>query len=199
MQAKSNDSAYLYFISLQNGKEEGFRYFFDLHYRSLLFYAKRLLKDDVTAEDMVEDCFLKLFEKRNTLRSEDTLKSFLFTILKNACLDWLERNKTKARYQREASHSCQSFQNSAIEEMIRTETLSLVLEAMEQLPPATRRVFKMLYIEGKSYDEISRELNRSKETVRKQRNQGLIALRKKLLILLFFLVQIPALYSLAVL
>jgi RNA polymerase sigma-70 factor (ECF subfamily) len=78
-------------------------------------------------------------------------------------------------------------------EIIRTESLSVVLEAIEELPPASQRVFKMYYLEGKNYDQIALELGRSRETVKTQKKMALSALRKKLLLFLpfFFLLLTP--------
>jgi len=181
------------FTALQNGEEKGFAHFFHLHYRSLNFFAGRLLKDEALAEDVVAESFLKLFEKRATVQSEATLKSFLYTTVRNACLDKLEHLKVKAKHQKETAYLSKPTERSMEDELIRTETLSIVLKAMEELPPATRKVFQLHYIEGKSYDEISKQLNRSKETIRKQKQQGLLFLKRKLLLIL--IVVLASMYS----
>jgi RNA polymerase sigma factor (sigma-70 family) len=60
------------------------------------------------------------------------------------------------------AYTCEKIQPSSIEDMIRTETISMALKAMETLPAATRKVFQLHFIEGKTYDEIANELGKSK-------------------------------------
>jgi len=67
--------------------------------------------------------------------------------------------------------------------MLRAETWGRVLKALEELPPATKKVFHMLFIEGKTYSEIAKETGRSKEALRKQKKLGLIMLKGILLFL----------------
>jgi len=90
----------------------------------------------------------------------------------------------KAKHQKETAYLSKPAERSMEDDLIRAETLSIVLKAMEKLPPATRKVFQLYYIEGKSYDEISKQLNRSKETIRKQKQQGILFLKRKLLLIL---------------
>ncbi len=183
MQNRSNDNA-RYFLSFQKGEEKGFAWFFHLHYNALHFFANRLLKDEAMSEDVVADSFVKLFAKRETIQSEMTIRSFLYTTVKNACLDKIDHLKTRAKHRKETLYLSNNTERSIADDLIRTETLAIVLKAMEELPPATRKVFQLLFIEGKSYDEIASELNRSKETIRKQKQQGLLFLKKKLLFIL---------------
>jgi RNA polymerase sigma-70 factor (family 1) len=170
-----------YFISFQKGEEKGFANYFKLHHKPLLYFATRLVKDSALAEDLVEDSFLKLFEKRNTIQSEDTLKGFLFTTVRNACLDKIKQQKLRSVHNIQYAYLTETIKKTVVEEMIRTETFALILKAIEDLPPATQKVFKLFYLEEKSYDEIAAHLNRADGTIRNQKKQALQMLRKKLL------------------
>jgi RNA polymerase sigma-70 factor (ECF subfamily) len=182
-----------YFLSFQKGEEQGFNYFFYLHYRPLVFFANRLLKDEPLAEDVVENSFLKLFEKRNSIQSQFTIKGFLYASVRNGCLDKIRQQKIRQAHNKSFAYLQESFEEMSTKEIIRTESLSVVLEAIEELPPASQRVFKMYYLEGKNYDQIAIELGRSRETVKTQKKMALSALRKKLLffLLFFFLLLTP--------
>lgn len=180
MQFGTNDTIHDLFTSFQRGEETGYAYFFHAYYRSVFYFANSLLKDDNLAEDTVADCFLKLYQKRETIQSESTVKSFLYTAVRNACMDSLRKQKVRSRNQQDIAYLQDTIEASAAEHLIRTETLSLILSAIEELPPASRTVFKLHYLEGLSYDEIADQLGRSKETIRKQKQYGLQVLRGKL-------------------
>lgn len=192
MQQGGNDTIQELFLSFQRGEKKGFAHFFNAHYRAVHFFAAGLLKDEILAEDIVADCFVKLYEKRATIQSAATVKAFLYATVRNACFDALRKEKVRAAHRSDLAHAGEEWEASAHEHLVRTETFSLILNAIEDLPPASRTVFKLYYLEGKSYDEIASHLGRSKETVRKQRQYGLTFLRSKLsglgiLFLLLFL------------
>ena len=170
-----------YFQSLQQGEEKGFAYFFHEYYKALYYFATRLLPDDALAEDAVEESFIKLYEKRNTIQSAQTIKGFLYTTVRHACLDKLAQQKSREVHHQHILYAHDKSESSSFEDLIKTETWALVLKAMEDLTPATKKVFQLHYLEGKSYEEIATQLGRSKETIRKQKQQGLIFLRKKLI------------------
>jgi len=178
--AGTNGNVQDLFASFQRGEERGYAHFFHTHYKALFFYANGLLKDEEAAEDTVADCFLKLYEKRTTIQAAATVKSFLYTTVRNACLDKLRQQKVRSMHHAGLAYLQEKTEASAAEHLLRTETLSLILAAIESLPPASRAVFKLYYLEGKSYEEIAQELGRSKETVRKQKHYGLTVLRGKL-------------------
>jgi RNA polymerase sigma-70 factor (family 1) len=170
-----------YFISFQKGEEKGFAYYFKLHHKPLLYFATRLVKDSALAEDVVEECFIKFFEKRETLQSPGTVKGFLYTIVRNSCLEQIEKLKVRQGHHSKIEYLQNITESTIAEALIRTETLAIIYRAIEQLPPASQRVFKLFYLEGKSYDEIAEKLNRSKNTIKNQKKHALILLRKKLL------------------
>ena len=173
------------FLSFKNGEEKGFAFFFNLHYKALHYFAMGLLKDEALAEDVVETSFLKLYEKRTTIQSAITIKSFLYTTVRNHCLDKIKQQKRRKAHNKSFAYLQDNFEFISFKEEIKTQTLAIVLEAIEELPPVTQKVFKLFYLEGKSYDQIAEELNRSKETIRSQKKNGLTMIRKKLLFFLF--------------
>lgn len=182
-----NDKGQALFHSFQRGEERGYAHFFHSHYKALFFFANGLLKDENLAEDVVADSYVKLFEKRTTIRSAGTIKSFLYTTVRNACLDLLRKQAVRTAHHKDLARLQEQVAAPAFDHLVRTETFSLILAAIEELPPASRAVFKLYYLEGLSYDEIAQELGRSKETVRKQKQYGLAVLRSKLSGLSLFL------------
>lgn len=193
MQRKANHSIEEYFQSFQNGEEKGFAYFFRSYHKQLLYFAQKLVHKKQIAEDIVEDGFLKLLENRCSIQAASTIKPFLYSTIRNACVDKLRREKTQADRSRQLFYLQDEEEQSSLEYLIRTETIALILAAIEELPSATQNVIRLHYLEEKSYDEMAKELNRSKETIRKQKKAGLVFLQKRFpglkIFLLFFLMQ----------
>jgi RNA polymerase sigma-70 factor (family 1) len=176
-----------YFILFQKGEERGFSYFFQLHYRPLVFFAKRILNGDSLAEDVVENSFLKLYEKRASVKLSSTVKGFLYTAVRNGCLDTIRQKKLREAHNKSFGYLQTFFEEICLKEIVRTESLSLIIAAIEELPPASQKVFKMFYLEGKGYDQIALELGRSRQTIKTQKKLALSSVRKKLLLFLPFI------------
>lgn len=161
--------------------EESFAEFFGRYYASFCFFANRYLKDSQTAEDIVGDVALKVWEKRGELRSEAALKSYFYTSLRNACLDWIAKEKRRNHQQGQYIDAVQTEQAPILENIIRTETLHQLEVAIENLPPQCRKVFIKLFKEGKTLSEAAEEMGLSIFTIKAQRQRGIQLLRKRLM------------------
>lgn len=168
------------FISFVRGEEKGFAYFFHLYYKALHFFANKYVSDDALAEDIVEDSFVKFFERRASIQAAKGVKNFLYTTVRNACIDKIRQQKNRAGHNKKFSYLQNESETALADGLTRIEILSLVLKAIEELPPASRNVFKLYYLKGKGCDEIATELGRSIETVRNQKHYCLKVLRKKI-------------------
>lgn len=78
---------------LRTGDPAALEAIFRAHYPDLLRYARRLLPDDLQAEDVVQDVFLRLWQKRTTLPEQVHIKAFVFQALRNAAIDALRKQK----------------------------------------------------------------------------------------------------------
>lgn len=170
-----------YVLSFQRGEEAGFAYFFNSLYSSLLYYATRILENQADAEDIVEDSFIKVWEKHTTFSNPKVIKAYLYTTVKNTCINFLRREQRMQQREQDLSrHGENDYENFVLHEMIRAEVIREIHANIESLPGACRRVFKMLYIQGKSVREIAEELQVSVSTIKSQRAKGLILLRKQI-------------------
>ncbi|MBL7743128.1 MAG: RNA polymerase sigma-70 factor [Chitinophagaceae bacterium] len=166
------------------GKESGFDPYFRLYYKALVFFAKRYVSDDAAAEDIVQECFVKLWENRSKINDEEHLWNWLYRTVYHDCLKWKKRYKEpfdKLRVTRlkemTESEECEAGYE---ENIIRAETMRQVREAIEGLPAECRKVFYKLYIEGKTVDETAAELEVTRSTVYNQKARGLKLLRVRL-------------------
>ena len=170
-----------YAHAFQRGEEKGFTYFFNSLYPHLLYFASRLLNDRPAAEDVVGESFIKVWERRTTFRHPNVIKSYLYTTVRNTCINYLHQEKrAQAQEENLARHRQDSHEGYVLHEIIRAEVLREIHENIESLPSACRNIFKMLYIEGKTVREIAEELQLSIHTIKNQKAKGLASLRKSL-------------------
>jgi len=83
-----------YLKAFKEGKEEGFTHYFNLWYKPLCFFAFTYIKENSAAEDIVGDSFIKLWSKHHIFDNEQSLKAYIYQIVYNACIRYLE-NKTR--------------------------------------------------------------------------------------------------------
>ena len=79
-------------------QDKGFRSVFDSYYPGLLRFVKEYVKDNQDAEDIMQNVFLILWEKRNFLKSDTNLNAYLFTLAKSQCLNYLKHLKVVDKY-----------------------------------------------------------------------------------------------------
>jgi len=178
--------------AFQRGEEKGFTYFFNTLYPTLLYYAFQITKDQPGAKDIVEDSFIKIWERHATFTEPTVIKSWLYITVRNACIDWLRRQKSSFQMEEELAHLQKNNAESyAMQEMIRAEVTAEIYRAITDLPPRCQQVFKLIYIEGKTIKQTAQEMQLSVQTIKNHRTFGLKQLKKHgaeflpLLVLLF--------------
>lgn len=133
--------------------------------------------NNADAEDLTHDVFMKIWDKRTSIRVEDNLSSLIFTMARNAVLDAFKHRKVRDRYIEQQRVSA-SQQAQDIEPSIHArEELAKLERKYENLTDRQRHIFEMSRIEGKTYEEISRELKISEKTVQYHISQVLKDLR----------------------
>ena len=149
---------------------------FKRYYRPLCLYAAHYLKGDIAAsEDIVQDCFVKLWQQDHAdKRSITDKRAFLYTLVRNACIDTLRRQHPEMT----------NIDPSGLEEGIsdeeaidRSEQEAKVWETIDALPDRCREVFLMAKRDGMTYNEIADALNISVKTVEHQISKAMKKLR----------------------
>ena len=109
-----------------------------------LFY----IHDLAIAEDITQEIFTRLWERREKLDMIDNLKGYLSNAIKNRCLNYLEHQQVVNKYQQEYLEEL--AKDDYIEEFIQKVQISL-----EKLPPKRRQILEMSIVEAKSYQQIA--------------------------------------------
>ena len=119
-----------------------------------------------------------------------SIKAFLYTTVRNACINVLRKRKVVDKHSLDFPQDLDLSEHTVLHKMIESELLRNLLASREMLPHKARQIFELIYIEGKSMNEIARELKISISTVKSQRARAIQILRKQspyIMALLFFL------------
>src|ERR1044071_8998431 len=101
MRPPVNDSLENLVKAFQRGEEKGFTYFFNELYPALLYFAFRILNDKAASKDIVEDSFIKIWERHSSFNHPKVIKSWLYTTVRNGCIDWQRNQQTNMQREEE--------------------------------------------------------------------------------------------------
>lgn len=160
------------------GDENALAIIFNRLHKGLFYFAIRLVKLPQVAEDIVAESFIKLWSKRNDFDRLAAIKSFLFIVVKNSCLNEIKSYVRHQHSHEEIKYLLPGSENIFSEHLVaKAELLHRIVMDIEQLPPARRKIFKMIYLQGFSTVEVAKKLNITVNTVRVQKAKGLHTLR----------------------
>jgi len=145
-------------------------------YHFLYPFARTIVKEKETAEEVVSDVFIKVWEKRKQLEKVENLKVYLYVSTRNIGINYLERQRRNATFSiddYQADFTSVYFDPEQM--LITADMLALIQKAIDQLPSKCRLIFKLAKEDGLKYKEIAEILNISVKTVE---NQLAIALNK---------------------
>jgi RNA polymerase sigma-70 factor (family 1) len=166
------------FFLFKKGNEKAFDAIFQLYYKPLVFFASKLVKEK--AEDIVIESFAKLWNKKASIENAGSIKSYLYTSVRNGCLNFLRNEKVKSKNEK-VLPLYTDWEEPVLYHIIRAETINEIIKNMELLPTQCGLVFKKFFVEGKDYPTIAREMKLSINTVRNQKRRALLFIRGRLL------------------
>lgn len=158
---------------------QAFKMLYNNYYKVLSNYAFQILKDNATAEDVVQGIFSFLYKSRPQFASIHSMEAYLYNAIKNNCIDLLRRNDVKRKYEKEYSISSTSDILITEEELIREQVYKKLFAAIDRLPARSKEVF-LQYMNGKTNKAIAEALGISLETVKTHKKRSMAFLRKEL-------------------
>ncbi|WP_158994140.1 RNA polymerase sigma factor [Mucilaginibacter sp. L196] len=170
-------------------KSEGYAAFTEIYerYFGLLYvHAKKKVRDQEEARDMVQEIFISLWNRREFMEPEKGISSYLYTALRNKIIDWFAHQDVNSRY----VNSFQVFANTGncvTDYLVRENQFAALIEKeVHSLPPRMREIFELSRKVHLSHREIAEQLNISELTVKTQIKYALRTLRVRLGILIYF-------------
>lgn len=147
------------------GDEAAFKILYDQYSERLHGYLLKLLKIDTAAVEILQDTFVKVWTHRAQIDPQQSFRSYLFRIAENASCDFFRKaGRDKKLREKLISIASSQYKHEEEQAMVKEEVQHLYA-AINALPPQRRQVFQLVKMEGKSYAEVSRELNISASTI----------------------------------
>lgn len=191
MNSNNEDNDRFLSTQLYAGREEAFDFIFRKYYKVLTVQAIRFVHDQDSAQSLVQDCFVRFWEKRRQLSNIEDLYSYLFFMVRNRCIDHL---REEHRIRQVPIAFVTDYAVHEIEETIDDKDLSTHLWlAIGRLPDRCRTAFEYSRIDGFTYAQIAQKMGISTKAVEALISRSLKLLRANLVDLLgmlFFLLNI---------
>lgn len=152
---------------IRKGNRNAFRTLFDHYFSALAAFGYRYVPDVPAVEDMVQEVFIAFWENRTNFEHPGAVKSFLYTSVRNKCLNHLKHQSVKRKHEGSLLYRLESdqyFESHVIEE----ETFNKLFVEIRKLPPASQEIM-LLALNGLKNQEIAEELKVSVNTVKTQK------------------------------
>ena len=162
----------------QAGDVDAFCALYTAYQQKLFHYAYYKLGNVQDAEDVVQDCFVNVWENRHFEKLADGLDRYMFHLVKNAALNDLRgTQRRELRHEKVMAEMASENENRGEGEL---HEMEILYAAINQLPLERRRVFMMICAEGMKYQDVADSLGVSINTVRTQMGRSMKFLREKL-------------------
>lgn len=162
---------------LKQGDEKALEILFKKYYGSLTRFANNIIKDKASAEDMVQEVFMKIWNNCSRIEIKSSLKAYLFTATRNHCFNLLRSVNQNVFIDAAMENETMISANDA-EERMAAKLLDLkIQEAIELLPEKCKLTFQLSRFEELSYKEIAEAMDVSVKTVENQMSKALATLR----------------------
>tara|TARA_R110000751_G_scaffold70813_1_gene143445 strand:- start:1362 stop:1967 length:606 start_codon:yes stop_codon:yes gene_type:complete len=177
---------------IREGDKQIYRLLFENYYKVLILYATSLTKNEPKAEDLVQNVFIKLWTKRDTLEIRSSIKSYLYKSVYNLFINDY-RKELRNENVLDKIHYEVLQQSIEEEEHSIKSKLDWVNKEIDSLPPKSKEIFVMNKRRGLTYKEISKILDISENTVESHISRALKRIRQNIpKSLLFLLVLVPS-------
>lgn len=176
-------------IRLKEGNPAAYEELFKQTFPRMLGYCQLFIHDPSQANDLVQECFIKLWEKHASINLTQSVEGLLFVMLRNRCLNYLRDQKIhssdKKLYtmeENELQHLFQLDLNGQEESSLEEQLVKAIQESVDRLPEKRKIVFVKAKIEGKKNKEVAEELAISVKAVEKHLHQAKEQIKKELLL-----------------
>ena len=160
---------------LNRGDEKAFKELFDCFFKPACAFVKRYIQEHEAVEDVVQETFIHIWEKRGIYTDMVYFKAYLFKALRNNALFYLRQYSINEDVTPAIEDKTESVLNAIIEEEVHRE----IIRAIEKLPTMRRRIVQMS-MSGCSQEEIAEKLQISVNTVKTQKRKAYAFLREEL-------------------
>jgi RNA polymerase sigma factor (sigma-70 family) len=166
---------------IRQGDPQAFRRLFEDLVRPLVYFGIRLTGNESESEDAASEAFHQLWLKRQDMGTYPEIRSYLYTIVHNRCMNFLKRQKLIESTHKKLEIETGPVSNKDFDaRIVQAETMVAIYRAIEYLPLHQQELIYKSYIEERSTNDIATEQGRTEGYIRTTRARALAALRKVL-------------------
>lgn len=162
---------------LRSGDEKFYKSVFCEYYPLLTYFANKYVNDLEIAKEIVQEFFVRLYEKRFSLNIDTSFKSYLYKSVYNSCINHLNQIAVREQHHRQIKNTTYEKSVFSEDDINLVELEKKIYSEIEKLPAQCRRIFKMNRFDGLSNGEIADKLKLSKRTIETQISKALRILR----------------------
>jgi len=167
--------------------ETAFEQVFKTHFKRLHAYAFTILRDEIEAEEIVQQVFFKLWERNENLSLTGSVSAYLYRAVHNESLNYIKHQKVRSNHQLHVAYSMKNEVEHPAKKVMAGELEKKIHTALNELPEQCRTIFQMSRFDELKYREIADKLGISVKTVENQMGKALKLLREKLADFLIFI------------
>lgn len=172
------------FDLIRNGDQKALEMLFSIYFPRLNDFARNVVKDDMISQDIVQDVFVKVWEKRAEIESIN-LEAFLFRLVRNRCIDYIKHLKVVNNRMQEIHHSSKyeelyriDFMGNEPYVLIEQELKQKIESTIQSLPDRCREVFILSRMNGLKNREIAEKLNINIKNVERHLSRAMLSFSK---------------------
>lgn len=176
-------------IRLKEGNASAYEELFKQTFPRMLGYCRLFIQDQDQRNDLVQECFVNLWEKRQIIDPRQSVESLLFVMLRNRCLNYLRNQKNdlidksfNALEENEIQHLYQLDFTGREEKSLEEQLIEAIRESVEELSEKRKLVFIKTKFEGKRNKDVADELGISVKAVEKHLHQAKEQIRQEMLV-----------------
>lgn len=144
----------------------------------LFFFIKKYVREKMQAEDILQQCYFKLWEQMSHVTNKDNVMPLLYTFAKNLIVDYSRKEARRLTYMNEVTKTSAGFEEEKSLEI--KEYTHIIKNTLDKLPFISKKIFMLNREDGLSYGQIAEELDIPTSTVRYHMSKALSFLRKEL-------------------
>lgn len=166
-------------MKFQQGDALAFKQLFESLSRQMLYVIQNIVKDTQVADEILSDGFLKLWEARGQFYTINSVKAYLYVVVRNASLNHVQAARQRIEH-KPLDENTLIGEPEALAAILRAELFEAIHHELKHLTTKQAAVFQMSVIEGKSTDEICKTLDISPGSVFTHRSAAIKSVRKAL-------------------
>lgn len=164
-------------VRLKRGDEAAFNELYNAYSKPMYLKVLRMVKNKDTADELVQELFIKLWDNRNKIDTEKSFQSFMYTIAQNLVYNYFRKVASDHNMIESLLLRGVDYDPGAEELLLNKEAAALLQQAIDQLSPQRRQAFNLCKIEGRSYEEASQIMGVSVATINSHITQSLQSIK----------------------